>query len=329
MIFFSSIDTPLGFFAFFFALLVVFVNGWTDAPNSIFSVVNSKALKLWQGALLSGVFNFLGVFITSFLGASVAKAIFSFVNFSSARESHIIALSCFITIVIFGIVAWLFGLPSSESHALIFSLAGALFASGIKNDGFFKQIALIVFYLVFSCIASFLVSFLIARILPKGNYAYKKLLILSSSLLSFMHGAQDGQKFLAILIFVLGLSSSTGNSFAPISLILLVSIVMSLSTMLGGGRIIKSLSKTSSLTDYHSSFCSDLGSFFTLMLCSFLGMPISTGNVKSLSIVGTSLAKKEQINKKMTGKILLTSVITLPICFFMGYFICKLLFFIL
>lgn len=324
MEFWSNIDTPLGFFTFFFALLVVFVNGWTDAPNSIFSVVNSGALKLWQGALLSGVFNFLGVFLTSILGASVAKAIFSFVDFSSRGQASVICLSCFVTIVLFGVVAWLFGLPSSESHALIFSLAGALLAGGIKNSGFFKQIALIIIYLVFSCVLSLLFSYLVMKLTPKSKVPYKKLLILSSSLLSFMHGAQDGQKFLAILIFILGFNNEN-NSFAPLFLVFLVSLVMSASTLLGGGKIIKTLSKTTPLTDYHSAFCSDFGSFFTLALCSLLGMPISTGNVKSLSIVGCALAKKEVINKKMTGKILLTSVITLPICFFIGYLICKVL----
>ncbi len=329
MNFWSNIDTPLDFFTIIFALLVVFVNGWTDAPGSIFSVVNSKALKLWQGALLSGIFNFSGVFLTSLFGASVAKAIFSVVDFSTKAEASIVCLSCFITIILFGVVAWFFGLPSSESHALIFSLSGALLASGINNAGFFKQIVLIVFYMIFSCAFSLIVSFATARVLPKSKLPYKKLLILSCSSLSFMHGAQDGQKFLAILMFILGVEGSGGSSFAPISLILLVSVVMSVSTLLGGGKIIKSLSKTAPLTDYHSSFCSDFGSFFTLTLCSLLGMPISTGNVKSLSIIGCAICKKEKINKKMTAKILLTSVITLPVCFYLGYLICKLLLLIL
>ncbi|MBO5339032.1 MAG: inorganic phosphate transporter [Clostridia bacterium] len=328
MSFWSNIDTPLGFFTFFFALLVVFVNGWTDAPNSIFSVVDSGVLKLWQGALLSGIFNFLGVLLSSILGASVAKTIFSLTDFGSKSQGFTVCLSCFITIVLFGVIAWFFGLPSSESHALIFSLSGSLLATGVKNNGFFKEIAFIVLYLIFSCVISFLISFLITKITQRLRLPYKKLLVASSSLLSFMHGAQDGQKFLGVLIFILGFGTSQEN-FTSLPLILIIAAVMSLSTLLGGGRIIKSLSKTASGKDLHSAFSSDLGSFFTLALCSFFGMPISTGNVKSLSIVGSSVAKKEKINKKMTGMILLTSVITLPICFLMGFIICKLLLLIL
>ena len=328
MSFLAKIDTPLDFFAFLFALLVIFVNGWTDAPNSIFSIVSSRALKLWQGALLSSIFNFLGVLISSLAGASVAKTIFSIVNISSRKETSIVCLSCFITVALFGILAWFFGLPSSESHALIFSLFGALFSIGAPADGLTLQILYVVFCLVFSCIASFFISFFISKLSKTVRLPYKKLLPISCAALSYAHGSQDGQKLLGILLFVLSLG---GNVFSapPISLIILVALIMSLSTMLGGGRIIKTLSKTSSALDFHSSFCSDFGSFLTIAISSIFGMPISTGNVKSLSIIGCAASKKERINKKMTGKILLASVITLPVCFLMGYLICSILSFIL
>ena len=328
MNFLAKIDTPLDFFAFLLALSVVFVNGWTDAPNSIFSIVSSGALKLWQGAFLSSIFNFSGVLISSLTGASVAKTIFSIVNTSSYCNASVICLSCFTTVVLFGVLAWFFGLPSSESHALIFSLFGALFAAGASTSGLWFQVTYVIFCLVFSCGFSFFISLVISKLTMKVNLPYKKLLSVSCAALSYTHGAQDGQKLLGILIFVLSLD---GDNFSapPVSLILLVALTMSLSTMLGGGRIIKTLSKTSSALDFHSSFCSDVGSFLTIAISSVLGMPISTGNAKSLSIIGCAVSKKERINKKMTGKILLASVITLPVCFLLGYLICSLLSFIL
>ena len=323
MDFWANLNTPLDFFVFFFALSVVFVNGWTDAPNSIFSIVASGALKLWQGALLSGIFNFLGVFLTSLFGASVAKTMFSLVNLSSKQSTSIVCLSCFIVIVLFGILCWFFGLPSSESHAMIFSLLGGLFALGKTITSLTQEIILILLYLIFSCAVSFLISFLALKSTQSLKLPYKRLLPVSCAMLSFTHGAQDGQKFLGVLLFVLSIGSNKFPSKVPISLVLLVSITMSLSTLLGGGRIIKTLSKASDSIDYHSSFCSDIGSFITILLCSALGMPISTGNVKSMSIIGCAVGKKERINKKTTGKILLASVVTLPVCFVMGYLICK------
>lgn len=327
MNFWANIATPLDFFVFLFALTVIFINGWTDAPNSIFSIVTSGKLKLWQGAFLSGIFNFLGVFISSFFGGQVTKTVFSLVSLSSKQDMDVVCLSCFITIVLFGFLSWAFGLPSSESHALIFSLFGAMLALGVKDNALFFQAFAIVFYLIFSCIFSFFVSFLSIKITKKISLPYGKLLPLSCAALSFMHGAQDGQKFLGILLFIL---VPTGNFYsAPFFLVFLVSLIMSVSTLLGGGRIINTLSKTSNSLDYHSSFCSDFGSFLTILFCSFLGMPISTGNVKSLSIISCAVAKKEKINKKMTGKVLLASVITLPICFYMGFLICKIISFLL
>ena len=328
MTFLTKIDTPLDFFVFSLALSVVFVNGWTDAPNSIFSIVSSGTSKLWQGALLSSVFNFLGVFISSLTGAGVTKTIFSIVNISSSHNTSIVCLSCFTTVALFGVLAWFFGLPSSESHALIFSLFGALFSISAPADGLTLQILYVVFCLVFSCVASFLISFVISKLTKNIRLPYKKLLPFSCAALSYTHGAQDGQKLLGVLIFVLSLGGD-GFSLPPISLVLLVALIMCFSTMLGGGRIIKTLSKTSSTLDFHGSFCSDVGSFLTIAISSILGMPISTGNVKSLSIIGCAVSKNEQINKKMTGKILLASVITLPVCFLMGYLICSILSFIL
>lgn len=325
MDFLSKTNTPLDFFVFFFALVVVFINGWTDAPGSIFSIVSSGRLKLWQGALLSGIFNFLGVFISSLVGASVAKSIFSIVSISSRQSTSVVCLSCFITVVLFGVIAWFFGLPSSESHAMIFSLFGALFALGIQKSSFVSQVIYIIFSMIFSCVCAYFISFLVTALTKKLQLPYKNLLPFSCAALSFTHGAQDGQKFLGVLLFVLSIGADEYPSTPPFTLILLVSLVMALSTLLGGGRIIKTLSKTSSALDYHSSFSSDIGSFLTIALCSTLGMPISTGNVKSLSIIGCATCKKEYINKKMTGKILLASVITLPACFIIGYILCKII----
>ncbi|MBQ8546283.1 MAG: inorganic phosphate transporter [Clostridia bacterium] len=328
MFFWDNIDTPLGFFTFFCAILVVFVNGWTDAPSALFSVVASKTLKLWQGAILSAIFNFLGVFLCSLIGGKVAESIFSLASLQTELEGSIICISCFLSVIIFGVVAWLFGMPSSESHALISSLAGASLALGGFRADLIIQILKILLFMVLSCVLSYFLSFGIAKLFLKRKLPFKGLLIFGCASLSFMHGGQDGQKFIAIMMFLLGVSQKEELKI-PFVLVALVSIVMSLSTLLGGKKIINSLSKSVENLDTPLAFSSDLGSFVALGICSVLGMPVSTGNIKSLSIVGAGASQKKQINKKIITEILLTSVITFPICFLLGFFICKTLFFVI
>ncbi len=311
----------LSILTIFLSILVIFVNGWTDAPSSVFSVVSSGTLKFWQGVALSAVFNFFGVLIFSLFGNAVTKNVLSLTSFENENSSKIACFSCFFTVVLFGIAAWIFGMPSSESHALLASLAGASFAFGIKSAnaliGFLKILA----FMIISCVLAFFLSFFVAKALKKRNLPYKKLLIMSSGALSFMHGGQDGQKFIAIMLILFGTSSQK----SPLGLTLLVSVVIAAGTLLGGKRIIKSLSKSIEKCDTPLAFSSDLASFCSLFICSILGMPISSGNVKSMSLVGASIATKGGINKKIITEILLTSVITFPVCFIIGFLVCKIL----
>lgn len=321
-IFWSNIDTPLGFFAFFLSIMVVFINGWTDAPNAIFSLVASKTARLWQGALISAVFNLLGVVVFSLLSARVTKSVFSLADFSNKAEGNAICISCFSAVVIFGLVAWLFGMPSSESHALLSSLFGASLVFGSLNFNFIIRILKIIAFMFFSCALSYILSYFLAKLFRKRNLKFKNALFFSCASLSFMHGGQDGQKFIAIMMFLLGISNEE-SSKVPLTLILIVSLVMCLSTMLGGKKIINTLSKSVDNLDTPLAFFSDIGSFITLLICSLIGMPISTGNVKALSIIGSGKAKGAIVNKKMITEILITSVITFPLCFLLGFVICK------
>ena len=306
--------TFLSVASLFFSIFVVFVNGWTDAPSAVFSIVSSGVLKLWQGVLFSAAFNFLGVLIFSLVNSRVGESILSLVEFESELASKIACLSCFSTVVVFGVVAWAFGMPSSESHALIASLAGASLVFGRFSIEFVTRFGKIIVFMLFSCALSFIISYFFSKAVRKKKLPYKKLLFLSSGALSFMHGGQDGQKFIAIIMLLSGVHLKG----PPLYSIFLVSIVMALSTLLGGKRIMKSLSSSIEKCDTPLAFSSDFASFFTLLVCSIIGMPISTGNVKSISLVGSSIANNKSVNKKIITEILATSVITFPACFILG-----------
>ena len=298
---------------------VAFVNGFTDAPTSTATAVCSGALKLRSATFLCAVFNFLGVMLASLLNTKIARVVFS-LN-SGSRESVLALASTLICVIFFGILCYLLALPSSESHALICASIGASFflsndVSGIKNTIY------VFVFMLFSNAVAFLASYASRRILP-SHLPFKRLQIASCAASSYMHGWQDGQKLIGV-----ALVSAVSTFEIPFWLIFSVSIAISLGSLLGGNRIINTLGRElTSLNDF-SAFCSDLGSYVTLLVFSIFGIPLSTGNVKSLAIVGAGLADSQKINKKATARILLVSAATFPACFLLGYLIMSILCFI-
>ena len=299
------------------ALGVVFVNGFTDAPNAIATTVTTKALSLKSACLICGVFNLLGCFFFSLFNGQVIETVFSIINLNSLKNTYLCVISGLITTILFGVIAWLFKMPSSESHALICSLLGSTLVFG--KASITKHVAYIVFCMLLSCFVSFLIAFIIG----KGRINIKKsYLILTMCLLSAMHGAQDGQKFIASLMFLSGFMHTSSPVFEKLPLSILVSIFMLLGSLLGGKRIIETIGKKTSELNYSSAFSSDISSILTIFACSIFGLPVSTGNIRIFSIIGAGASAKQPINKKTAGLASLISVLTLPICFFVGYIIC-------
>lgn len=296
---------------------VAFINGWSDAPNSIATAVSSGAIAYKKATVLCGVFNLLGAFLGCFIDTSVAKYVFS-LSEDTKHSSLIVCISLFCMIV-FGTVLSFFGLPSSESHAMISCILGASFylTNDLKN---IKSLGEVLVFTVFSCLIAFIVSYLLRRLFI-WNLNYKRLQILSCSLNSLMHGYQSGLKFLGVILFLLGLNFNIKH---VIPLSFSIGAFLCLGAFLGGKKIIDSMGKNLVSIDNVSSFCSDIGTYISLLICSLLGMPVSTGNVKCLSIMGIALEEKKKINKKTTTKLLISFIIVFPICFFMGYFLISL-----
>ena len=322
-----NLDTPLDFFAFFLAISVVFVNGFTDAPNSIHSSVKAGALSLWRALLTSGIFNFLGVGVSAFISFSVGKSVWALADTKSGENGTVIVCACLITVILVGILAWLFKMPSSESHALLFSLMGANFGARQGASLGIGKIIFISFCMIISTLVAYVFSRLLFALSAKRLKVRSGWLVLSCCALSFMHGVQDGQKLLAIILILLGVNLSA-TCAPPAFIVLTVAAVMGISTIFSGKRILSSIDKLSESTDASGIFCADLAAFSTLIICSFLGMPVSTGNVKSASVFATDRVASGQ-SKRVIMRIFLTSLITLPISFFFGFIICKLLLIIL
>ena len=312
MNFMTFLNTPSAILPLLLGCGVVFVNGWTDAPNSICSVVTEDVFPLSKACVFSSAFNFLGAFLSLFIFSGVSESIFELATFKSNHDTSIGICATLLTVIIFSIIAWLFGMPSSESHAMVSALIGASIFLG--SSGFDAGIFSILLYMFISCGLSFLISYIVGLTIKGSDKGFKAHLIVTCGLSSFLHGAQDGQKFIGVLLF-LALNSATPPSFfVSLQLSILVCIFMSLGTLLGGGRIIKSLGENTIRLNQKSAFASDIGAIISTLLFSIFGLPVSTGTIKATSIMGGGISFGERVNKKTAIELFIVSIATFPVC---------------
>ena len=198
---------------------VVLVNGWTDAPNAIATCVSTRSLSPKKAIIMAAFFNFLGVFFMTLLSSTVAQTIYNMVDFGDNSQAALTGLCAgLFAIVTWAVLAWLFGIPTSESHALIAGISGAAIAiqKGISGINF-SEWSKILIGLVFSTVLSFALGYLVTKVIEKifRNKSrlkvlplFKKSQVISGMAMAFMHGAQDGQKFIGI--FLLGITLANG-----------------------------------------------------------------------------------------------------------------------
>ncbi len=332
-------STPFLLLTFLLTLGVVFVNGWTDAPNAIATCVSTRALTPRKAVLMSAFFNFLGVLIMTLLNSTVAMTVKNIVNF---KGNTLLALTAFCAsmtaIIIWALAAWFFGIPTSESHALIAGLSGAAIALNNSFDGInLKEWLIVIFGLFLSTFLGFLMGFLFTKLTEficknierkKTLLFFKNAQICGGAAMSFMHGAQDGQKFLGVMI--LGIFLSEGYDSAtdvtpPIWLMLLVSAVMAIGTSVGGYKIIKAVGLNMVKLENYQGFAADMAAASCLLISSIFGLPVSTTHTKTTAIIGVGTAKRlSSVNFAVVKEMLLTWIFTFPGCSIVGYAMAKL-----
>lgn len=329
--------SPLAFTSIILTLAVVFVNGLTDAPNAISTVTVTRCMKLRSALLMSAIFNFLGVGIMSAVNNSVTVTIANIVDFGSDTYSASVALSAALfSIVFWAVVAWYFGIPTSESHALIAGLSGSAIAingglSGINPEEWIKAVK----GLFTSCLFGFAVGFFICKLIimlfrnikrknAEDFFRYGQ--IFAAAGMSFMHGAQDGQKFIAVLMLCMSFSGNgeTDNSGAAWKVIVLCSVVMALGTMCGGKKIIKSVGMDMVRLEKYQGFSADLSASLSLLVSTIFGYPVSTTHAKTTAMMGAATARDiKSLNPSVIKEIALTWLLTFPGCGLIGFVVTK------
>lgn len=318
---------------------VILVNGWTDAPNAIATCVSTRAIGVRKAIVMAAVFNFLGVLLMTYVNKSVAMTIYNMVDFGGDPKTALIALcAAMAAIVIWATAAWYFGIPTSESHALIAGITGAAVAIQNSFKGVNPQEWLKVVWGIFlSTLLGFALGFATSKLTVfifrnhnrmKTEKFFSGAQVAGGAAMAFMHGAQDGQKFMAI--FLLGTALAKGNAYettfdVPLWLMILCSLVMGLGTSIGGYKIIKSVGMDMVKLKPYQGFSADLAATLCLLLSSLTGIPVSTTHTKTTAIMGVGAARRlSNVNWDIVKELVMTWVCTFPGCGLLGFVVAKL-----
>ncbi|HLQ41056.1 MAG TPA: inorganic phosphate transporter [Tetragenococcus sp.] len=320
---------------------VIFVNGWTDAPNAIATAVSTRVLKPNVAIGIAVVMNFAGALVMTFFNAQVAETISNIVSFESQGNlgaSQVALAASLFSIVVWAVAAWYFGIPTSESHALIAGLTGSAMAMGGLSAVNGQEWIKVLVGLVLSTVLGFGGGYLITKIIAflfrgvsrmKANKVFTWGQAISAAANAFLHGAQDGQKFMGV--FMLGLyynnlAEKTGNGFTiPIWVMALCSITMGIGTSIGGMRIIKSVGMDMVKLETYQGFCADLSAAICLFGASMFGIPVSTTHTKTTAIMGVGAAKRvSSVDWSIVKDMVMAWVLTFPGCGAIAYVMAKL-----
>lgn len=330
---------PLLALAVLLTLGVILVNGWTDAPNAIATCVVTRCMSARGAIMMAAVFNFLGVYLMSMFNATVAETITKMVDFGDNSHEAIVALSgALFAIVVWATLAWKFGIPTSESHALIAGLTGGAIAlhgglDGVNGSEWVK----VLYGLVISVILGFVLGYIVCKIVVllfrkaerrKTEGLFRWAQIFGAACMSFMHGAQDGQKFMGVILLSLFLINGQSSGAAvqmPTWLMLLCSAVMALGTSIGGKKIIKSVGMDMVKLEKYQGFSADIAASISLLISSVFGIPVSTTHAKTTAIMGVGAVKRvSAINFSVVKEMMLTWILTFPGCGLIGFLMTKL-----
>ena len=332
------LSNPVMLITVLLTLGVIFVNGWTDAPNAIATCIGTRSMQVRHAIWMSAAFNFLGVLVMTRINSSVASTISNMVDFGGETHQALVALcAALFSIVVYSVVASLFGIPTSESHSLIAGLSGAAIAvqGGIGGINFHEWVK-VLYGLVLSLALGFFAGWVICKVVAlicadvdrrKIGSFFRGGQIFGAAFMSFMHGAQDGQKFIGVLF--LGVAFCNGQNsvegmMIPVWLMILCSTVMGVGTSVGGEKIIKSVGMDMVKLEKFQGFSADLAGAVCLLLSSVFGIPVSTTHTKTSAIMGVGAVKRlSAINFGVVKDMMLTWIFTFPGCGLISFVVAK------
>jgi len=299
------------------ALIFDFLNGFHDSANIVATMISSRAMHPRSALLLSAAAEFCGPFL---FGVAVATTIGHEVLVDQAVTMTVI-LSALGSAIAWNIVTWLLGIPSSSSHALIGGLVGAAVLGfgfeAILMGGLLKVLAALLLSPLFGLSAGYLVMklvlFLVRGASPRINWLFKRAQTLTSLALALSHGSNDAQKTMGVITMGLVATGYLSTFTVPWWVVLVCAGTISLGTMLGGWRIIRTLSsKFYKIRPVHG-FSTQVASATVILGAALLGGPVSTTQVISSAIMGVGAAERiSKVRWQVAGEIVMAWILTIP-----------------
>jgi PiT family inorganic phosphate transporter len=303
------------------ALVFDFMNGFHDAANAIATVVSTGVLKPQTAVAMAALFNFVAIFVFHQLtvAATVGKG-----TIDPAVVDQYVIFGALVGAIVWNIVTWYYGIPSSSSHALIGGLVGAAVAKSgtgaLISAGLIKTVAFIVLSpllgFVFGSLMMLLVSWVFVRSTPRRvDKWFRRLQLVSAASYSLGHGGNDAQKTIGIiwmLLIAAGYSQST-DAMPPLWVIISCYTAISFGTLFGGWRIVKTMGQKITKLKPVGGFCAETGGAITLFTATALGVPVSTTHTITGAIVGVGSAQKmSAVRWGVAGSIVIAWVVTMP-----------------
>ena len=301
------------------ALAFDFMNGFHDAANSIATIVSTGVLRPQFAVAWAAFFNFIAFL---FFGLHVASTIGKGV-IEPAIVDHIVVFGALVGAILWNIITWYYGIPSSSSHALIGGLAGAAVAKGgvdaLISSGFGKIVAAIVLSPLLGFVLGIILMIVVAWIFRwftphKVDRWFRRLQLVSASLYSLGHGGNDAQKTMGIIwMLLLAAGSMKGGEPLPFWVVISCQAAMGLGTLFGGWRIVKTMGQRITKLKPVGGFCAETGGAITLVLATSLGVPVSTTHTITGAIVGVgSVRRTAAVRWGIAGSIVWAWVLTIP-----------------
>ncbi|MBP3893835.1 MAG: inorganic phosphate transporter [Atopobiaceae bacterium] len=315
----------------------IFVNGATDAANAIAEPIGTRAIDVDSAIIMSVITNFIGLVGMTLFSTAVADTMSNMVDFGGDNRAALIALAAAtVSIVTWSSLAWVFGIPTSESHALIAGLTGAALAvhggfQAVNMDEWIK----VLYGMLLSTVLGFIAGWAIAKVIPyfcrdvdrrQANDFFAKMQVWAAAGASAMHGAQDGQKFMstAMLAITLSAGASVANAQFPFWLEVLCAAVMAIGTGIGGKPIIKKVGIDMVQLEQYQGFAAALSATGALLLATLTGLPVSTTHTSGSAMMGAGAAKDPRsVDWTVAKEMVMTWVCTFPGCGLIGFVLAK------
>ncbi|MCD1266879.1 inorganic phosphate transporter [Shinella sp. AETb1-6] len=301
------------------ALLFDFLNGLHDAANSIATIVSTRVLRPQYAVMWAAFFNFIAFL---FFGLHVAETLGKGI-IDPSIVSPLVIFSALMGAIIWNVVTWIFGIPSSSSHALIGGLVGAGLAKtgfdAVVWSGLIKTASAIFlspaigFFLALILVLT--VSWIFVRQTPFAvDRTFRVMQFISASLYSLGHGGNDAQKTMGIIAVLLYSQGYLGGEFyVPFWVVITCQAAMALGTLMGGWRIVHTMGSKITRLNPMQGFCAETGGAITLFAATWLGIPVSTTHTITGAIIGVGAARRvTAVRWGLAGNIVWAWIITLP-----------------